>query len=76
MDNVKCHIREVGGGEGRRVMGIKQSSSSVSYMAWEAPNLDSNLSAEAKWLGDPGEAVALSELLFSLRSKTREWVSL
>lgn len=53
-----------------------EPSSAVSYMAWEALNLDSNLSAEAKWLGDPGKVVALSELLFSLRSKTREWVSL
>lgn len=53
-----------------------EPSSSVSYMAWEAPNLDSNLSTEANQLCDLGKGVALSELFFSVRSKTREWVSL
>lgn len=33
MDNVKCHIKEAGGGEGRRVMGIKKSLQ-VGFPAW------------------------------------------
>lgn len=72
MENFKCHIRgwEWGGQEGD---GSKpESSSSVSHMAWEAPNLDSNRSSEANWLCDLGKGFALSELLFLPRWKTKE----
>lgn len=35
MDNVKCHIREVGGGEGRRVMRVNRSPQ-VQSPTWPA----------------------------------------
>lgn len=33
MDNVRCHRREIGGGEGRRVMGINESLQ-VEFPTW------------------------------------------